>query len=151
MAKNQNKTSEQHQDLGKCRLQRDYNDLQKLINRLNHQSHNFFDSNRKNLQALDSGLIAGELITCDDAENIGRIIQQSLDNVSGTSIKRLQQAITLASVKPSVKMGNQTVVIDPMVLFSRFVVLMRRTNGSSSYFAYELAPVPTALFNGSMM
>ena len=35
--KNQNKTSEQHQDLGKCCLQRDYNDLQKLITWLNHK------------------------------------------------------------------------------------------------------------------
>ena len=37
VTKNQNKTSEQHQDLDKCRLQRDYNDLQKLITRLNHK------------------------------------------------------------------------------------------------------------------
>ena len=38
-----------------------------------------------------------------------------------------------------------------MVLFSRLVVLMQRTNDISSYFAYELAPVPTALFKDSMM
>ena len=30
LTKNQNKTSGQHQDLGKSRLQRDYNDLQKF-------------------------------------------------------------------------------------------------------------------------
>ena len=38
-----------------------------------------------------------------------------------------------------------------MVLFSRLVVLMRRTNDISSYFAYELAPVTTALFKDGMM
>ena len=55
LTKNQNKTSEQHQDLSKCCLQRDYTDIQKLITWLNHQSHNPFDSNSANLQALDFG------------------------------------------------------------------------------------------------
>ena len=42
-----------------------------------------------------------------------------------SGIKRLQQAITLAILKSSVKVGSQTVVmmLDPMVLFSGLVVL----------------------------
>ena len=48
-------------------------------------------------------------------------------------------------------MDNQTVVTDPMVLFSRLVVLIQRTKDISSYFAYELAPVPTTFFKDSMM
>ena len=116
-------------------MQINCNNLQKLITWLNHQSHNPFDSNRTNLQALDSGLIASELITCEDAENIGSIIQQSLDNVAlnDASIKRLQQTITLATLKPSVKVGNETYVIDPIVLFSRLVALINRTNDIFSY------------------
>ena len=68
----------------------DYNGLQKLITWLNHQSHNPFDNNCTNLQALDSVLFDDESITCDNTENIGRIIQQNLDNValSDASIKR---------------------------------------------------------------
>ena len=98
LTKNQN--SDQHQDLGKSRLQREYNDLQKLITWLDHQGHNPFDANRTNLQALDSGLIADESVTCDDAENIGMMIQQCLDNVmlSEASIKQSQQATTFASL-----------------------------------------------------
>ena len=104
------------------------------------------------MQALDSGLIAEELITCGDAENIGRIIQQSLDNValSDSSIKRLKQAIPLSSLKPA-KVCNQTIVINPMALFSRLVVLMRSINDISSCFAYELAPDPTAISKDNMM
>ena len=153
LTKNQNKTSDQHQDLGKSRLQRDYNDLQKLITWLDHQSHNPFDANRTNLQALDSGVIADESVTCDDAENIGMMIQQSLDNVmlSQASIKRSKQATTFAGLKPSIKLGNKNVVIDPMVLFSRLIVLMQRSNDITNYFAYELAPVPTSLFKDNMM
>ena len=67
-----------------------YNNFQKLITWLNHQSHNPFGGNRTNFQVLGSGLIADDSMTCGDAENIGRIIQQSLDNValSDASINR---------------------------------------------------------------
>ena len=127
LKKNQNKISEQHQDLGKSFLQRDYNDLQKLITWFNHQSRNPFDSNRTYLQASDYGIFADDSITCDDAKNIGRIIQQRLDNValSDAFIKQSQEAITFVILQPSLKVGNQTVVIDPMVLFSCLVVLMQ--------------------------
>ena len=50
-------------------------------------------------------------------------------NIAMSGIKRLQQAITLAILKSSVKVGSQTVVmmLDPMVLFSGLVVLTQRT------------------------
>ena len=48
-------------------------------------------------------------------------------------------------------MGNQNVVIDPMVQFSRLIVLIQRSNDITSRFAYELAPVPTSLFKDNMM
>ena len=59
--------------------------------------------------------------------------------------------MTLASFKPSVRFGNQTAAIDPMVLFSCLVVLMQGTNNISSYFAYELASVLTIQFKNNMM
>ena len=115
---------------------------------MNHESRNRFDSNRTNLQALDSGLFVDESITCDNAENTGRIIQQILDNgaLSDAPIKRLEQAITLAILKPSVKVSSQTVVIELIVLFSCLIVLIQRTNDILSYFTYELATIPIALF-----
>ena len=105
--------------LVKSYLERDYSDLQKLNTWLNNRSKYNFDSKCTNLLALDSRLIANKSISLDDAKNIGRIIQEILDNValSNASIKRSQQAITLASLKPSVKVGSETVVIDPIVLF----------------------------------
>ena len=80
-------------------------------------------------------------------------IQRSLDNVSlrEASIKRSMQAVTLASLKPSIKVDNQKVVIDPMVVFSRLIILLQRNDDIASYFAYELAPEPTALFKENMM
>lgn len=65
LTRNQNKTSEKR--LGKCHLQTGYSGLEKLIAWLNHQSHNSFDSNRINFQALDSRKTVDDLTTCDSA------------------------------------------------------------------------------------
>ena len=63
------------------------------------------------------------------------------------TIKRSQQVITLASLKPSIKLNGLNMVIDPMVLFSRLLVLLQKVEDVGSFFAYELTPIPTALAN----
>ena len=126
LTNNTRDSSLQHEDLGKSRLQRDFIDLQKIKGWLDLSSHDPFDHNRTSLQALDSGLIASEEVNCDQAEVIGQRIQESLDNFpwNGASVKRSQKAVTLATLKPSIKVNNETVVVDPLVLFSRLIVLM---------------------------
>ena len=105
------------------------------------------------MQALDSGLIADESVICDEAECVGRSIQDSLDGVSlkEATDKRSAPATTLSSLKPSVKTGNEKVVIDPMILFSRLVVLLQRHDDVTRFFAYELAVVPMSLFKDNIM
>ena len=49
------------------------------------------------------------------------------------------------------KIKNDDVIIDPLLLFSRLIVLIQRTSDICRNFAYELAPVPTALFKDNMM
>ena len=70
------KTSHQHEEIGKNRMKRDFNDLQKLILWFSSTSHDPFDTNRQSLQTLDSGMIADENINCDDAEAVGNAIQE---------------------------------------------------------------------------
>ena len=48
--------------------------------------YDLFDPNRTSLQALDSGLIASEEVNCDQAEEIGQHIQESLDNFPWTAV-----------------------------------------------------------------
>ena len=85
-------------------------------------------------------MIADESVICDEAECVGRSNQDSLDGVSlkEATDKRSASATTLSSLKPSVKIGNEKVVIDPMILFSRLVVLLQRHDDVTRFFAYEL-------------
>ena len=73
-------------------------------------------------------MIADESVSCDEAECVGRSIQDSLDGVSlkEATVKRSTQATTLSILKPSVKIGNEKVILDPMILFSHLVVLLQR-------------------------
>ena len=116
-------------------------------------SHDPFDIGSEKLRSLDTGLIAGDDVNCDEAEMIGPQIQQSLDNLSknNATAKRSLKAVTLASLKPSVKINDEKIVVDPLVLFSRLIILMHRYGDISCFFDYELSHVPTSLFDGFPM
>ena len=94
-----------HNELVKSRLQRDFKDLMKIKGWLDMPSHDPCDISSEKLSSLDSGLIAGDKVNSDEAEMIGSQIQQSLDNLSrnNATVKRSLKAVTLASLKPSVK------------------------------------------------
>ena len=148
-----NKSKALHNELGESRLQRDFKDLMKIKGWLDMASHDPFDIGSEKLRSLDSGLIAGDDVNCDEAEMIGSQIQQSLDNLSwnNATVKRSLKAVTLASLKPSVKINDEKIVVDPLVLFSRLIILMHRYGDISCFFDYELSPVPTSLFDGYLM
>ena len=136
----QHKTSDQYEKLSQSRKLRDFNNLKKLITWFQYQSHNSFNPDRHQLQALDSGLIADQSVNYDEAKCAGRSIQDSLDGVSlkEATIKQSAQVTTLSSLKPSVKIGNEKVVIDPIILFSPLVVLLQKHDDITRFFAYEL-------------
>ena len=146
-------TSDQHVEIGTTRMKRDYTDLMKVVEWLKRASHNPFDANRPHLQALDTGLMADETVNCDDAEAVGHRLQVKLDGVSlnDATVKRKEQAVTLVTLKPTIKIGDEEVIVDPMVLFSRFLILFQRYNEIETFFAYELAPCPMSLFNNQNM
>lgn len=58
LTKLQHTISDQYEEMGKGRVKRDFQDLQKLIGWL--KNHNPFDQNRSHLQTLDTGLIVDE-------------------------------------------------------------------------------------------
>ena len=107
------KTIEQLEGLGKSRCQRDFDDLQKMLEGLD--SFNPFDGTRTALQSLSLGLVADESINCDNAEEVGRAIHTKLDHVSVSkcTIKRSDQVKSLEILENVVKIKSQTVNIDP--------------------------------------
>ncbi len=109
-----------------------------------------FDPSEPRLRSLSSGLIAGsdDDINCDETELVGSRIQEKLNNISvaNASIKRSEQVRTLNHLTPGVRIGNQRVVIDPTLLFSRLIAIAQREENIEKYFEYELTVVPTSLF-----
>ena len=62
------------------------------------------------------------------------------------SVKRRAKIKSLVNLKKVIKIDQQNVHVDPLVLFTRLVMLLERTDDMSTYFWYELTPVPTSLF-----
>ena len=54
-------------------------------------------------------------------------------------------------LKIGVKVDKEKVHVDPLLLFSRLLVLVEREADMKSYFKYELTPFPTSLFENGMM
>ena len=98
-------------------------------------------------------MVADETVNCDDAEAVGHRLQEKLRGVSlnDATVKRKEQAITLVTLKPSIKIGSEEVIVDPMVLFSRLLILFQRYNEIDTFFANELDPCPMSLFNNQNM
>ena len=90
---------------------------------------------------------------CDEAEQIGANIQQSLDNVEIkiNKIKRSEKVQTMATLQNAVKIEDEEVPIDPMTLFSCLVVFVMRENDIPLYYFYVLSQYPTSLFKNGIM
>jgi hypothetical protein len=71
------KTSEQHTELGQSRKMRDNEDLQKIIDWFSYR--NPFSMEDLSLRSLSTGLTATDedCVNCDDADSVGRTIQES--------------------------------------------------------------------------
>ena len=150
---NYHKTSNQHAELGINRIKRDNEDLEKI--KLWLEAHDPFDENEPFLKSISTGLTATEEdgINCDVAEKVGQEIHSKLDGVSFSEakIKRNDQIHTLESLKMGVKIDKEKVNVDPLLLFTRLLVLVEREEDMKRYFRYELTSIPTSLFENGMM
>ena len=92
-------------------------------------------------------------MNCDEAEEIGAKIQQSLDDVEFkiSKTKRSEKVKTMSSLQNAVKVRDEEVPIDHMTLFTRLVVLVIRENDIALYYFYELLPYSTSLFKNEIM
>ena len=146
-------SSEQHVELGATRKQRDQKDMSSFMLWL--QSHNPFDTTSKELRSISCGLTAneGDKINCDDAETVGRKLQEKLDGVcfENVSMKRSEKIRTLVHLKDAVKVDNEKIAIDPLVLFARLSLLNQNQENAAAQFIYELSQEPPALYKNGLM
>ena len=104
------KTSEQHADMGLKRRKKDFEDCQKFFNWF--ESRNPFNMEDSNLHSLSTGVVSvlGEdIVNCDIAEDVGLLIQNSLDNINlkEATIKKKDQFKSLDTLTRSVKVGDK--------------------------------------------
>ena len=120
-------TSDQHVEEREARTEQDQRDKTTLQNWF--EDHSPF-TDTKELVSIANGITASieSSINCDNAEEIGVKIQQSLDNVNYqmSKIKHSEKVKTMSSLLSAVKIDNEDVTIDPMTFFPRLIVMVMR-------------------------
>ena len=136
-------TSEQHKVLTTARQGKDMRDSCELLEFL--ESRNPFSDNCR-LRSIATGINAGISVTVDTAEEVGRNILTSMaqQNVLQHSFKKKDQAVTLST--SAVKVNNETIQIDPQLLFQRLIAAGTRNDQLEEIFQFELCSYPPAIF-----
>ena len=108
-----------------------------------------------NLQSLSSAITvsSNDNINCDEAEAVGNSIQVKLDCkiVDNCFIKRKDQVRTFTCLQPVIELKKETVHNNPMVLFNRLTMLIKREEERVNFFKYELTPELASLFKDGKM
>ena len=146
------RTNDQHEELGSTRCNRDVGDLNTILKWI--AQHNRFDIQRPELRPLSSGLTAsdGDGVNCNEVEEVGLLLQGKLDDVKHheASMKRTEKVRTLIHLTKGIRIVQDTVHVEPLILFSRLLVLLERYKYTTPYFQYELTPFPASLFKHSL-
>ena len=133
-------TSKQHVELSSACLARDNSDRQKLLSSFSIQ--NFYDVSKSKLQCLASGITATEDdgINWDEAEAVGLSIQSQLDGVclDGAKLKRNDNVKTLETLRPGVKLTQQSMFIRQYCLLGSL----------PSFVAMRIPQITTIMKNG---
>ena len=64
---------------------------------------------------------------------------------------RKERTVTLATLHSTFKIDNEVVSINPLILFSRLILLAERGEETNPCFEYELTNYPFTLFKNGMM
>jgi len=142
-------TSEQHKDISKSRVKRDMKDTFLVLEALK-RWYPFGPD--KSLRSLVNGVTADEVVNVDKAKQVGQGILQSMvgKNAHEYSFRRKNQVVTLGS-KTSVTINDETVQVEPQLLFQRLSIIANKEDDSSSAFEYELCSYPPALFESPVL
>lgn len=136
-------TSEQHKDASKARIERDSADIRKIIAFL--EDRNPFSPDQT-LRNISTGLTAESTVDVDSSRENGMKIVNRMAGLSVAehTFKRSEQSITLATKNS--KSTDQTPVIQPELLFQRYILAAESYENPAEVFQHELCSHPPALF-----
>ena len=136
-------TSEQYKDLNTARQGKYLTDSCELLEFL--ESRNPFSDNCS-LRSIATGINAGISVNVDTAKYVGEKILTSLaqQKVLQHSFKKKDQPVTLST--SAVKLNNETMQIDPQLLFQRLIIAGTRNDQLEEIFQFKLCSYPPVLF-----
>uniref|UniRef100_A0A8D8UP63 Uncharacterized protein n=1 Tax=Cacopsylla melanoneura TaxID=428564 RepID=A0A8D8UP63_9HEMI len=99
--------------------------------------------------SIATGMVGDDTVTCYDAHRVGKEVWAKVIDVPFSDIKltRKNRALPLSSVTLSIKIHDETVTVDPMLLFQRISI----NEDLVEFLNYEMAPLPLASFNENGM
>jgi len=138
-------TTEQHVDSREYRIKRDVVDLEKL--EAFFQRYDPFPKTDK-IMSIYSGIIGGESVNCHKAYEVGKkCLESVIGNTFGNvKFQRKNKVLSLKTVQSSVKINDEIIAINPLLLFQRISLNINNQKAMENYLQYELAPFPLSLF-----
>lgn len=137
-------SSEQHVDARTSRIARDNEDLKKLLDWLaQHDPFPEIDS----LLSISTGIVGGENITCHMSREKGFDGMQDMvskyENFESIKFKSKDKVMPLIAVNSSIKVGEETIAINPLMIFQRMCIAKKSDQELKNFLKFELAPFPS--------
>ena len=139
-------SGEQHVDFRASRQIRDKEDTKTLSDWFT--SHPPFPKIDK-LVSLSTGIVGSSNINCHLAVQVGTEILNRLvgSNFADLKQSRKNKVLSLASMTCTVKINNEAVVVNPLLIFQRVAIAKKNDEHLVALLEFELAPYPLSLFD----
>lgn len=103
--------------------------------------------------SIATGITGDEKVNCYDAFNIG---VKAMKKINGQNFKDLKltkkdKVVSLLTVNNKIKVYDEVIPIDELLLFQRICVLKKSEEELQTYLNFELAPYPVTLFDQGLM
>lgn len=139
-------TSEQHIEMRNSRINRDNDDVKKLLDWFS--QHPSFPE-MKEIMSISTGIIGNEKINCHMSQELGiasilKIIDCDFDTVK---FRRKDKVTPLAVINTGIRIEEDIIPINPLLIFQRMCIAKQSEEEIEEYLTYELAPFPLSLFD----
>lgn len=143
--------SKQHDDASDSRIKRDDADVAKLVEWLS--SHNPFSIPTDAITSISTGVTGDSRINFHEAFEIGINSMKKINNLNFKELrlKRSDKCLPLITMSSNIKVDNEIVPIDPLLIFQRISIMKKSQDELQNYMKYELAPYPISIFDETGM
>lgn len=142
--------SHQRSDSTDARIERDGIDVKRLVDFFKEHSP-FPDTDA--IMSIATGITGDKSINCYNAFEEGLKVMKKIEgkNVRELKLLRKDKINSLLAKNNKIKIHDNVIPVDPLLLFQRICVLKKTDYELKTYMNYELAPYPLALFEDGQL